>query len=129
MTDSKLPTDPTARRAFLRTTAATAIVGVALACSTDDEGDDEAAGSEGGDCTGAANGTIASNHGHTAQIPAADIAAGAGMTYSIMGSSPHDHEITLGADDMAALAAGMSVMVTSNSGGGDGHNHAVTLTC
>lgn len=130
MTDSKLPIDPHARRAFLRTTAATAIVGVTLGCAADDGGEDEAAGSEGGgDCSGDANGTISANHSHTAQVPAADIAAGAGMTYSIMGGSPHDHEITLGADDMAALAAGTPVMVTSTSGGGDGHNHQVTLTC
>ena len=120
-----------ARRSFLRAAAATTVVGVALGCSADEDDDDTAADSEGGDadCSGGADGTIAGNHGHTASVSSADITAAAGKTYSIMGSSPHDHEITLGADDMAALASGMSVMVNSTSGGGDGHTHQVTLSC
>lgn len=117
------------RKQFLSVTVA-AIVVPSLGCDDGDasnEGDAEGEEEGGGDCSAGADGTIASNHGHAASVPAADITAAAAKDYDIMGSSPHTHTISLSTADFAALAAGERVTVTSSSGGG--HTHGVTLEC
>jgi len=71
--------------------------------------------------------TISANHGHALVVTAAEVTTAADITYDIMGTSAHTHEVTLTAADFASLAGGMSVTVTSTTG--DGHTHDVTITC
>lgn len=117
------------RKSFVNGSIVSALV-IATGCAADDDGDEGADESEGGgDCSGGATANIATNHGHSASVSGADITAGAAKSYDIMGSSSHTHSISLSAADMTTLAGGASVMVTSTSGGADGHTHAVTLLC
>jgi hypothetical protein len=67
------------------------------------------------------------NHPHDLQIPIADIEAGVEMTYTAGGS--HDHDVTLTAGDFANLAAGQTIMVDAELGGGMPHPHVVTINC
>jgi hypothetical protein len=71
--------------------------------------------------------TIGTNHGHTATVPGADVAAGVEKTYNIKGASPHPHTIVVTAAMFTMLKAGQSVMVTSSTDAG--HAHDVTVTC
>lgn len=76
------------------------------------------------------NGTrvnISSNHGHTLEIPAADVMAGAARTYDITGSGDHSHSVTISAAQMAMLAANSSIQVTSTAGGA--HTHSISVSC
>jgi hypothetical protein len=109
------------RKEFLKLTVILGAGGLVMAC-----GEDTA---EGGNCTqnGAQAGTISSNHGHTATVPAADINANAPKTYSIQGTSNHNHTISLTAEQLAQLAQGQSVTVTSTTDAS--HAHTVTLVC
>lgn len=70
---------------------------------------------------------IARNHGHALTVSSEDVAAGVAKTYSIKGAAGHDHHVTLGAADFAALALGGSITVNSTTDAG--HAHAVTVTC
>lgn len=74
--------------------------------------------------TGAA---IASNHGHSVTIAAADLDSATDRSYNIGGTSNHSHTITLTAAQLSALKSGQSVTVTSSTD--SSHNHAVTITC
>jgi len=71
--------------------------------------------------------TISANHGHSLVVSPADVAAGRAKTYSILGTSRHDHTVTLSAANFASLAAGRAVTVTSTNDAG--HTHTVTVTC
>ena len=73
------------------------------------------------------NATISANHGHTAMIPAADVAAGIMKTYDIKGGSAHPHTITVTAAMFAMLKAGTMVVVTSSNDAG--HTHNVSVMC
>jgi hypothetical protein len=75
---------------------------------------------------------IGANHppaegSHALDVPAADVNAGAGMTYDIQGQSAHNHTVMLTAAQMATLASGGQVEVTSSVE--LGHSHPVTITC
>jgi hypothetical protein len=109
------------RRKFLKLTVVLGAGGLVMACG---EG-----AAEGGNCTqnGAKAGAISSNHGHRAIVPAADINANAPKTYSIQGTSNHDHTLSLTAEQLAQLAQGQSVTVTSSTDAS--HAHTVTLVC
>lgn len=114
------------RKQFLGGTAA-AMTAAALGCASDDSSaDGEDTG--GGMCDGDVAGSIASNHGHEATVPLADIEAGAAHDYDITGTASHSHTLTVSAGNMTKIAGGQSVMVTSSSAA-DGHNHVVTLAC
>ena len=71
--------------------------------------------------------TIGTNHGHTANVPAADVNAGVQKSYDIKGSSGHPHTITVTAAMFAMLKAGTPVTVTSTNDAN--HTHTVTITC
>jgi hypothetical protein len=115
----------TTRRKFLDTVVVGAAgVTVLVAC-----GDDDGSGSDGGSSSCTPDPTIASNHGHDVSVPAAHVTAGTERTYSIQGTSSHDHMITVTASMFADLQNGMNVTVGSTTGGADGHNHQVTLRC
>lgn len=88
------------------------------ACGGDD--DDDGGG-------GACQASIAMNHGHSMSVSAADEMAAVDKTYSIQGSSAHNHTVELTADDFADLAAGKVVVVQSSTDAG--HSHDVTVTC
>jgi len=123
--------DEITRKQFIHVGVATLVAASLGACASDDgDGEDGAdSGDDGGECTSAASANIATNHGHSLSVPAADINGGAAMDYGIQGTSDHDHTVALSAGDMAMIAAGETVSVTSSSGGADGHSHEVALTC
>ncbi len=72
-------------------------------------------------------GKISQNHGHVIVVSSADLAAGVAKTYSIQGTSNHDHEVTITADQFAELSAGGEVTVLSTEG--YWHQHTVTILC
>lgn len=82
-----------------------------------------AGGSSGSPCTA----DIVGNHGHVLDIPAADLDSTDAKTYSIQGSSVHDHTITLTPANLADLKAGTSVSVDSTVEAA--HSHSITITC
>ena len=71
--------------------------------------------------------TIGSNHGHSLTVSTADVQAGAAKTYSIQGTSGHDHNVTLSAADFTQLQSNNTVTVSSTND--DGHTHSVTVRC
>lgn len=76
------------------------------------------------------NGTatsIGSNHGHALAVSKDDINAGVEKTYSIQGSSGHDHTVTLTAANFTSLKNNSSISVSSSSDAD--HSHAVTVSC
>ena len=70
----------------------------------------------------------AMKHGHALLVAAGDITTGAEMTYSIKGTSPHTHNVTITAAQFTTLQGGGSVQVTSDLGD-SAHTHIVTITC
>ena len=83
------------------------------------------AGGGGAACTAMITAAISANHGHSLEIPLADIEAGVDMTYSAQGTAMHCHEVTLTAADFATLKAGGSVTKHSCNGG----DHEYVLSC
>jgi hypothetical protein len=75
---------------------------------------------------GDVNGTISANHGHTATVMAAQIAAGGAITLDIQGSATHDHKVSLSQTDMASLKNRQPVTSTSTTDAS--HSHGVTFT-
>ena len=86
-------------------------------------------GSGGGTGTSSCDGAIAANHGHVLPIVVADLDSTTPKTYDIMGSAPHSHSVTLSVAQLGQLKAGTSVTVTSTAFPGDGHTHAVMVSC
>ena len=122
--------DEITRKQFIHVGVTTLVAASLGACASDDGDGEDAADSgddDGGWCSSAATANIATNHGHSLSVPAGDINGGAAMDYGIQGTADHDHTVSLSADDMAMIAAGETVSVTSSSGGG--HTHAVAITC
>lgn len=72
--------------------------------------------------------SISQNHGHTVVIPLADLDSSTAKTYSIKGTSDHDHQVTLDPTDLSQLKSGVSVAKTSTDGGTT-HDHQVTILC
>ena len=72
--------------------------------------------------------SITQNHGHTIVIPIADLDSSTAKTYSIKGTSPHSHNVTLEASDLAELKSGLSVTKTSDMNG-ETHDHQVAILC
>jgi hypothetical protein len=76
-----------------------------------------------GECL--ANGTntaISANHGHNLTVSVADVTAGNEKSYSIQGSSGHDHMVTITGAQFSTLQDNNSVVLNSTSG--DGHVHS-----
>lgn len=71
--------------------------------------------------------TIGANHGHTLTVSKSDVGAAAEKTYSIQGSSTHDHVVTITAANFTSLMNNSAISVTSTSG--SGHTHNVTVSC
>ena len=104
-----------------------AALGVAACGGGDDGGTDPVQNT--GNCTanGGKAGAITGNHGHSITIPAAHFSAGTDQLYDITGAATHPHTITLTAAQLASLAAGNTVSVTSSND--EAHTHGVTLVC
>jgi hypothetical protein len=112
------------RKEFLQGTLAVA-GGAALAATAACGGDDDGGG--GGGSSTSCGTTIDANHGHSLSVPKADVDAGTDKTYSIKGSSAHDHQILVTAAHFASLKAGKEVFVTSTDTAQ--HNHNVSVKC
>jgi hypothetical protein len=79
-------------------------------------------------CSGAgANSSVVENHSHFVCVAAADIMAppSAGATYSTTMADGHMHDVSLSADELAALGANEAVTITSSTE--DGHSHQFVL--
>lgn len=124
------------RKTFIRKTVGAMLIAIPayslLGCSGSD--DDGSAGNPNpnpnpqADCL--ANGTssnIGSNHGHTLTVSKADVEAGVAKTYSIQGSSGHNHNVTLSEGNFTSLMANNSISVSSTND--SGHAHSVTVSC
>lgn len=70
---------------------------------------------------------ISGNHGHALEIPEADLDSTANRTYSIQGTSGHDHTVTFTPAHLQSLKAGQTVTVASSAA--SQHEHNVTVTC
>lgn len=114
------------RQEFLRGALAAAGSAIALAGSSAGCGGDDDGGG-GGNGGGACSSTIDANHGHTLSVSQADVDAGQPKTYSIKGSSAHDHQVSLTAAHFADLKAGKQVFVTSTTT--TAHEHNVGVKC
>lgn len=119
------------RKGFLGAAAGGTILLLLQACGGGDDDAAPATNTGGGTTpskTCGANGTaIAGNHGHVLSIPAADLDSSTDKTYSIQGSSGHDHLVTLTVAQLQALKAGQMVSATSTTD--FQHNHVVTVSC
>ena len=123
------------RKTFIRKTAAAILVTIPvyslIGCSSSDDDDNENPDPDPnpqGNCL--ANGTAASiggNHGHVLAVSKEDVSASTEKTYTIQGTSAHNHSVTITAANFTALASNNSISVTSTND--DGHTHSVTVSC
>jgi hypothetical protein len=113
------------RKEFLTGVAGVTVTLIVSACGSDDSQSGAVAGD--GDCTNGINTSITGNHGHILDVPVVDFAAGQSKTYSIKGTSDHDHSMTLTADDFANLNSGKTV--TKESTTNSGHSHSMQMIC
>ncbi|GEM_PF-1655260 len=111
------------RREFLGTAAAALFAGVLFqitGCTTDDKASNTPPPA------GSVSGSIAENHAdtpHQAFITKAQLDAGGAVTLNIQGAAPHNHQVSLTADQMVSIKAGTMVMVTSSTA--ESHSHVV----
>lgn len=126
------------RRELLRNTAlfgGTLLLSRGLmACAVDSSNPEAGDGAEGENVEQTEDGLvtcrppmISANHGHALVVSAADVAAHVTKTYSIKGTSGHDHLVTITAAQFTQLGAGQAVTVASTNVAG--HTHTVTVTC
>ena len=71
------------------------------------------------------NSTVVNGHSHTVNVPASDQLHPADTTYTSSTSLSHAHMVTLTAAQLAAIASGGSVTVTSTVTGN--HQHGFTF--
>lgn len=74
---------------------------------------------------GDAAGTVSANHGHTAVIDAARLAAGGAIVLDIRGTANHLHTVQLSAAEVTQIANRQRVSKESSTG--DAHTHLVTF--
>lgn len=119
----------TTRREFLSGLMHGALVPVAIGLSASACGDG-GSGEPGGDAGVLCSSTgvsISSNHGHTLEVPLADVAAGTEKTYTLTDNGSHEHTVVVTAAQFAQLASGTEVTARSDVFGA--HSHGVTITC
>jgi len=71
------------------------------------------------------SGVISNNHGHTATITAAELAAGNAVNVLLTEGSGHTHHLGLSANEVAMIAANQRV--SGESTVDDAHSHTVTF--
>src|SRR5262245_58227201 len=96
------------RRDFVRVVGGVVVAGAAAGAVAGCGGDDGGGSPDGGGDDNCAT-QISANHGHAVTVSPDDVAAGVDKTYSIQGSSTHDHMITLTAAQFGMLAGGTAV--------------------
>ena len=122
------------RKTFIKRAASAALVAIPaysmVSCSNDDSTnvappDDPTVA----DClTNGANATaISSNHGHSLTVSKEDIDAGVDKTYSIQGSSGHNHTIVVSSDNFNTLKSSKTIKIESSRD--SSHRHDVTVSC
>jgi hypothetical protein len=75
-----------------------------------------------------ATSTVSNGHSHSANVPASDQLRAVVTTYTTTNVLAHDHQVTLNASQLASLAAGGSVTVTTTSNTVTGvHTHDFTF--
>jgi hypothetical protein len=70
-------------------------------------------------------GTIGSNHGHTAEITAAQLGGGQDITLDIRGQATHPHTVTISVSELTSIAGNQRVSKESTTD--EGHSHTVTF--
>ena len=124
------------RKAFIQKSLAAMLIALPaysfVGCSSDSDNDPSPTPdpnpTPSGNCIdNGTNSSISANHGHNLTVSKADVQAGTAKTYSIQGSSSHDHTVTLTATNFSSLQSNNSITVGSTSG--DGHTHSVTVSC
>jgi hypothetical protein len=95
--------------------------------TTTPDAEADTAAPDAGTAAPACRSSIAQNHGHTLLLPFEDLESDSAKTYSIQGSSDHDHEITLEPAHFADLRVGVSVQIRSTPG--YSHDHVVAILC
>lgn len=111
------------RRVFSQALTGSAALLLVYGCGGGDGGTVAPSGSS---CS--ASGTaISLNHGHALLIPLMDLDSLIAMSYSIRGSSDHDHTVTLELTQLRQLKAGASVTVDASVQ--SAHTHVVMLAC
>lgn len=73
------------------------------------------------------NVVIGTNHGHMMIVSQTEVDAAAAKTYNIMGTSLHDHTVTISAAQFAMLKTGTMLSIESSTG--SGHTHTITVAC
>ena len=75
-----------------------------------------------------ATSTVSNGHSHSANVPASDQLKTVAVVYTTTNVLAHDHQVTLSASQLASLAAGGSVTVTTTSSATTGvHTHDFTF--
>lgn len=122
------------RNTFFKKTVGAALLAVPayslLSCSGDDSTDVMAAEDPNStDCldNGANATSISSNHGHSLMVSKSDIDDAADKTYSIQGTSGHDHTIVVTAANFDTLKSTKSIKIESSRD--SSHRHDVTVSC
>ena len=113
------------RRQFTLQAALLALSGVSVTISGCGGGGSNPGGSTPPPAPGDKVGQISANHGHTAVITAAQLAAGGAVDLNIQGSSGHRHNVLLSGNEVVQVAGG--TRVTKASSNDDGHTHDVTF--
>ena len=113
------------RREFTLAAALLALSGATITISACGGGGSPSSPSPTPPVTGDKVGAIASNHGHSAVITAAQLTAAGALSLDIKGSSDHPHTVTLTAAQVASIAANQRVSKESTTD--DGHSHTVTF--
>jgi len=70
-------------------------------------------------------GSVATNHGHSATITAAQLSGANAVALNIQGTASHPHTVELTVDELRRIAQRQSVSKTSSTD--SGHQHAVTF--
>jgi hypothetical protein len=70
-------------------------------------------------------GAVATNHGHTAEVTAAQITAAGAVSLDITGTATHPHRVELTGDEVRRIGQRQQVVKTSSTDAG--HSHSVTF--
>lgn len=121
------------RKTFLKKSAGAALILIPsislLGCSSssDDNEENQGPGKTANCLDNGTTSSIGSNHGHAITVSKADVEAGTEKTYTIQGTSGHNHSVTLSSANFTSLKSNTAISV--NSTNDDGHTHAISISC
>ena len=113
------------RRDFTLKSALAVLAGTTITISGCDSDSPTAPTPNPGPGGGSGTGTVSANHGHTAEITAAELTAGNALSLDITGTADHPHTVELTMDDVMNIENGESVSKTSSVEAA--HDHTVTF--